>query len=158
MPLTLLLTIGLTIVILAVAAGLTARSRRARPAVMGVGLALLPVGLYLTGITQLLADAVLALIDWFMATPWTILTSWGLGLFLGGVVLIAVGVFLPKGRRAVEPSTPTRPAGSAKQPQVAPGPAKPGVAQPPAKSPAAKPGLDPEDAEIEALLRKRGIM
>ena len=153
MALTLLVTIGLTIVILAVAAGLTARSHRARPAVMGVGLALLPVGLYLTGITQLVADGVRALIDWLMRTPWTTVTSWGLGLFLGGVLLIAVGVFLPRGRRVtpeVAPSPSKAPAG---RPQVAQPPAKQAPAQP-----AAKKGVDPEDAEIEALLRKRGIM
>ncbi len=109
MQLSLLLTIGLTIVILAIAAGLTARSHRARPAVMGVGLALLPGGVYLTGITQLVADGVRALIDWLMRTPWTTVTSWGLGLFLGGVLLIAVGVFLPKGRRVTPaPSAPHR--------------------------------------------------
>ncbi|MHA6524631.1 hypothetical protein [Tessaracoccus sp. G1721] len=152
MPVTLLMTIGLTIVILAVAAGLTARSHRARPAVMGVGLALLPVGLYLTGITQLVADGVRALIDWFMRTPWTVVTSWGLGLFVGGVLLIVVAAFLPKTRSVAAPGSPASKPPAQGRPQVAQPAAKPAPAKPAAK------GVDPEDAEIEALLRKRGIM
>ena len=152
MPVTLLMTIGLTIVILAVAAGLTARSHRARPAVMGVGLALIPVGLYLTGVTQLAADGVQALIDWLMRTPWTTTTSWGLGLFLGGILLIVVAAFLPKSRSVAVPATQAPTPSASGRPQVA----QPSTRPVPAK-PAAK-GVDPEDAEIEALLRKRGIM
>ncbi|MHA6509888.1 hypothetical protein [Tessaracoccus sp. Y1736] len=157
MPLSLLLTIGLTIVILAIAAGVTARSRRARPAVMGVGWALLPVGLYLTGLTQVIVDGVRAFIDWLMRTPWTVVTSWGLGLFVGGVLLIVIAAFLPRTRKTTAPSAPQQPAAQGKRPQVAsPAPAAKPAAQAP--QPAAQKGVDPEDAEIEALLRKRGIM
>lgn len=155
MPLTLLVTIALTIVILAIAAGMTARSRRARPAVMGLGLALIPVGLYLTGVTQLLADAVVALIDWLMRTPWTVVTSWGLGLFLGGVLLLVIGAFLPKTSRAAQAAPAARTPGPATRPAVTPG-ADPKTTAPAKR--AAEKGVDPEDAEIEALLRKRGIM
>lgn len=157
MQLSLLLTIGLTIVILAIAAGVTARSRRARPAVMGLGWALLPVGLYLTGLTQVIVDGIRAFIDWLMGTPWTVMTSWGLGLFLGGVLLIVIAAFLPKTRKPAAPSAPQQPAAQGTRPQVAsPAPTSKPAAQ--ASKPAAQKGVDPEDAEIEALLRKRGIM
>ena len=152
---TLLLTIAVTVLILAVAAGVTARTRRARPAVTGVGLAMLPVGLYLTGLTQLTANGIRSLIDWFQRTPWTTVTSWGVGLLVAGAVLLVVAGFL-KGSRAKTPSEP-----QAKQTSA---PARPQVAAP-SNQPTAKPaaatkqkGLDAEDAEIEALLRKRGIM
>lgn len=156
MPLSLLLTIGLTIVILALTAGLTARSRRARPAVMGLGWAMIPVGLYLTGLTQVIVDGIRAFIDWLMRTPWTVATSWGLGLFVGGVLVIVIAAFLPKTRKASAPSVPQRPAAPGKRPQVQ-SPAQ--AAKPtPAPQPEAQRGVDPEDAEIEALLRKRGIL
>lgn len=156
MPLSLLLTIGSTSVILAVTAGLTVRSRRARPAVMGLGWALIPVGLYLTGLTQVIVEGIRAFIDWLMSTPWTVLTSWGLGLFVGGVLLIVIAVFLPKTGKAAAPSVPQPTTAKSKRPQVAtPAPA----AKPtPARQPEAQRGVDPEDAEIEALLRKRGIL
>lgn len=157
MPVALLLTIGLTIVILAVAAGVTARVRRARPAVLGVGLALIPVGLYLTGVTQLTANGVKSLIDWFARTPFTTATAWGIGLAIAGIVVFVAGNLMPKHEPAPRPAA---------QPKAAPGkPAQPQVtgAAPTKATPAAKPapaakGVDPEDAEIEALLRKRGIM
>lgn len=157
MPLSLLLTIGLTIVILAITAGVTARSRRARPAVMGLGWALLPVGLYLTGMTQVIVEGIRGFIDWLMRTPWTVVTSWGLGLFVGGLLLIVIAAFLPKSRRPAAPSAPTQPAAQGKRPQVtSSAPAAKPAAQAP--QPTAQKGVDPEDAEIEALLRKRGIM
>ena len=154
MPTTLLLTIGLTIVILAVAAGLTARAHRARPALVGLGLAAVVVGLYLTGLTQLAADQTLAVVDWFQRTPWTILTSWGVGLLGGGALLVLIGAFLPKGQRrpAAKAAQPAAPA-SSPRPQVQGG--QPSQQPKPQKAPK---GLDPEDAEIEELLRKRGIM
>lgn len=152
MPLTLLLTIGLAIVILAVAAGVTARVRRARPGFLGLGLTAMVVGLYLTGLTQLIADATLATIDWFQRTPWTTLTSWGVGLLAAGLILALIGAAIPKGTSRGRPGHPTG--------VGTPG-ARPPVAAPSAPAPRQNPqqaGLDPEDAEVEELLRKRGIM
>lgn len=167
MPIDLLLTIGLSIVIVAVAAGLTARNRRARPAVMGAGLAAFVVGMYLTGLTQLAANGVRSLIDWFQRTPFTTVTAWGLGLLIGGIVTFVAGSFLTRTSRPREPKAEPQPQVQGQAaPQVA---ARPGgsVTNPTAAPKAAAPGkpagqqqkgLDPEDAEIEALLRKRGIM
>lgn len=161
MPMTLLLTLGTAFVILAVTAGLTARSRRARPAVMGVGLAALLVGLYLTGLTNLTVNGVASIVAWVRRTVFDATIAWGLGLAVGGVLLfVAGGAFLPK-----EPKEPKQPKPVKPQSQVS-GQQAPavGAAGKQAPAPAAQPAkggnknVDPEDAEIEALLRKRGIM
>lgn len=166
MSFSLLLTIGLTLVFVASAAGLTARSRSARPLVMGLGMAAVPVGLFLTGVTDLTLNGIASLVDWFGRTEFTNLTAWGLGLALGGLALAVGGSFLPKATKSVEaPQQPQVSPKAAPQqgapgtPQVSPGSAK-GAAKPQqtGSQPAAQKGLDPEDAEIEALLRKRGIM
>lgn len=161
MPLTLLFTLGIAFVILAITAGLTARSRRARPAVMGAGLAALLVGLYLTGLTNLTVNGIASIVAWVQRTVFDATMAWGLGLAVGGVVLfIGGGAFLPK-----EPKEPKQPKPAKAQPRV-PGQQAPAVGagkQAPTPAPAAKPAkggnkVDPEDAEIEELLRKRGIM
>ena len=160
MPLTLIFTIGLSLLIAAVAAGLTARSRRARPAVMGAGLIAAIVGLYLTGVTQLAENGVQSLIDWFQRTPFTTVTAWGLGLAVGGLVLFVVGSFLsktPKAPREPRATTPQVPGSSRPQVNTTRTAAPTQAPQQRAPKPAQK-GLDAEDAEIEALLRKRGIM
>lgn len=178
MSVSLIITVGLTIVILAVAAGLMARNRSVRALVMGIGLAAIPVGLYLTGVTDLTINGIGSLIAWFQRTPFTTLTAWGIGLAVGGLVIAVIGTFLPKGTRtATEPNGAPRversPRTASPQPSVAQGrqgqptaaPAASKADQPspapktaPANGKQAQKGLDPEDAEIEALLRKRGIM
>ncbi|AQP44797.1 hypothetical protein [Tessaracoccus flavus] len=161
MALDFIITLALAIGILAIAAGLTARSRRARPAVAGLGLAMIPVGLYLTGLTTLIINGVRSIIDWLMRTPWTDAISWGIGLLVGGIVLLVIAGFLPREAKPRPVHPDARATAPAKQASTAPGqrpvapPAKPGPAPATAKSKAA---ADPEDAEIEELLRKRGIM
>ncbi len=156
MQITLLATIGVATLILAITAGVTARHRQVRPALIGLGIAAMVVGLYLTGLTQLVADGVLAVIDWFQQTPWTDVTTWGVGLLGGGLLLAVVGAFLPRRAKQAPAASPSKtpPAANASKPQqVEKGQTKPAqVQQPKAK------GVDPEDAEIEELLRKRGIM
>lgn len=158
MALDFIITVALAIGILAIAAGLTARSRRARPAVAGVGFAMIPVGLYLTGVTSLIINGVRSIVDWLMRTPWTDAIAWGIGLLVGGVVLVVIAGFLSgqaKPRQAHPEARATTPA---KQAAAAPG-TRP--VAPPAKTgpaPAKPKAVDPEDAEIEELLRKRGIM
>lgn len=157
----LLLTIGLTIVFAAGAAGFTARSRSARPLVMGIGLAAIPVGLFLTGVTDLTINGIASLVAWFQRTEFTTLTAWGIGLAVGGLALAIGGSFLPKASRAAAtPSAPQQPAvpGQAQRQVAAPPAPAAAQAQPRPKQAPAQKGLDPEDAEIEAMLRKRGIM
>ncbi|QXT63871.1 hypothetical protein [Tessaracoccus palaemonis] len=171
MSLSFLITLGLAVVILAVAAGMTARTRAARPAVIGAGLAALVVGYWLTGWTQLTINGIASLVDWFQRTALTTPVAWGTGLLVGGLIVAVVGTLLPKGS-GQPPKTPSATAGSG--PRAATG--GPGAATKAAPGAGAVPvptrqkstpqvqkgaqptGLDPEDAEIEELLRKRGIM
>lgn len=184
LPVSLILTVAVSIVILAIGAGLMARHRSARALVISIGLAAIPVGLLLTGVTDLTLNGIRSLIDWFQRTPFTDLTAWGLGLSLGGLAVFVIGLFLPRPKPVergaqpaqVEPSARQRRAAARQQAQPAVGqgakppaaPAaqgKPAAPSAPAAAQPAKPaqpqqqkGLDPEDAEIEALLKKRGIM
>ncbi len=168
MSVTLLVTIGLAVIIAAAPAGFTSRSRSARTAVIGAGWTALPIGLWLTGVTDLTVNGIASLIAWFQRTPFTTATAWGLGLLIGGIVFVVVGAMLPKKDPADRPAkavkgADARPASpqvrGGQRPQVQGGqPAQPAA---PAARPAPKQGqkgLDPEDAEIEELLRKRGIM
>lgn len=169
MPIELIGTIAAAIVIVAIAAGLTARAGRVRPLIIGLGLAAIPIGLYLTGLLRLTINGVVSLVDWFQRTVFTEPVAWGLGLLIGGVALAVVGGVLPKKPARERTAVPARevPVRKGKQAPVAAEP-KPGVpAQPAAASPAATPtpaakpapkGLSSEDAEVEDLLRKRGIM
>lgn len=152
MPLTLLWTIVIAAVAVAITAGLTARSRRARPAVAGGGLAALLVGLYLTGITQLTVNGVQSLVAWVQRTSFDTTMIWGLGLFASGVIALLAGALWPK--TASRENTQPSPSGL---------PQRPPQRQVSSPSPRSSQSLnsasrDPEDDEIEALLRKRGIM
>lgn len=158
----LLITIGLMTVIAAVTAGLFARGRNPRTLVAGVGLFLLPLGMYLTGVTHLAFNGVLSLVDWAQRTVWTDAMTWGSGIAGFGIVLLVVAGFMkttarPKQARAGR----TKPAVEGKPSQPAVADTSKSTQNTPA-APAPKggkqPAMDPEDAEIEALLRKRGIM
>lgn len=167
MPIELIGTIAVAVVILAVAAGITARAGRVRPLIIGLGLAAIPVGLYLTGLLRLTINGIMSLVDWFQRTVFTNAVAWGLGLLIGGIVLTVIGLALkkkPPRERAVGKAQPERevPQSGGTQPLPGSGAARPAAgASKPGPSPAAKPaqkGLSAEDAEIEELLRKRGIM
>lgn len=172
MAVSLIFTLALAIVILGITAGLTARYRSFRALGIGLGLTAFPVGLYLTGLTDLTINGVRSLIDWFQRTPFTNVTAWGIGLSIGGVALFVIGLFLPKGHKPephvvtskVEGPGRTGQGKAALGPQPSVSAGRPGASSAPAPTaPAGKAapqqkGLDPEDAEIEAMLRKRGIM
>lgn len=152
-------TIAAAVVILAITAGVTARKGRIRPLLIGLGLALIPVGLYLTGVLRLMINGVTSIVDWFQRTMFTDGIAWGLGLLVGGVLLSIVGVALPKKpareRAAKEQPAPRQVPKQSAQPLLATKPA----AQPGKPAPKAKPKDAPgEFDEIEELLRKRGIM
>ena len=165
MSVTLLVTIALAVLIAAATAGFTSRSRSARTAVIGAGWTALPVGLWLTGVTDLTVNGIASLNAWFKRTPFTTATAWGLGLLIGGIVFVVVGAMLPKKDPAERPAKAVKGADARPASPQARGGQRPQVqgGQPtvPATRPApkqAQKGLDPEDAEIEELLRKRGIM
>lgn len=163
MPIELIGTIAAALVIVAIAVGLTARAGRVRPLIIGLGLAAIPVGLYLTGVLRLTINGIVSLVDWFQRTVFTNTVAWGLGLLIGGLVLAVVGGLLPKKparERSAGPTCEVPPSQAKQVPATAA--AKPAAPAPAAApSPAAKPaqkGLSSEDAEVEALLRKRGIL
>jgi hypothetical protein len=117
----------------------------------GVGWSLLPIALYLTGLLKLGWDIGSSLGDWaihlvFSPKVW-------LGLILAGFSVVCFGAsgWLRSRRRpAVESS------GDAASVAA---PAKPGKQLAPRRkaAPAADPGVDKEFAEIEEILRNRGI-
>ncbi|MCC2593205.1 hypothetical protein LKO27_07260 [Tessaracoccus sp. OS52] len=163
----LFITICLMTVIAAITAGLFARHRNPKSLVAGIGLVLIPLGLYLTGLMRLIYNGVLSIIDWAQRTVWDDTMSWGAGLLGAGVVLLVIAGFIKSRPRPRQAQTATPSA----EPKVTGRPAQQqavttGKPQPAASATAAKPtakggkdsALDPEDAEIEALLRKRGIM
>lgn len=124
------------------------RRRRLASGVRGVGLTLLPIAAYLTHTLRMLGRIADVIGDWaagFVFSP----TVW-LGLVLAGVavVLILVSVRLPGGTRgtpAVEDKRRTTPSGTGardtRQRETALG----------------EIGLGDDFADIEAILRKRGI-
>lgn len=165
MPIELIGTIAVAVLVLAIAAGVTARAGRVRPLIIGLGLAALPVGFYLTGWLRLTINGINSLIDWFQRTVFTNAIAWGVGLLAGGLVLALIGLALPKKPARERPAA--KPAGPAStQPAASPQPL-PEAKRPPAKPAAqaqakgSKPGAKEEPGEfdeIEELLRKRGIM
>ena len=159
METSLLITIILMVLILAITVGLWSRHHRIRPIIGGVGLALIPLGLYLLGITELAVNGVISIIDWAGRTVWDPVMTWGVSLAGGGLLAFVVAQFLPKGPKAPQQdgAKPAAP-GRKTQPQVGAGQAKPAGQQPAKPAPKGKDGLSDEDREIEELLRNRGIM
>ncbi len=159
MAVPLFVTIAVMTVIVAVTAGLFARSRSIRLLVAGVGLALLPLALYLTGLLTLTVNGIASLIAWARRTGWTDSMSWGAGLGALGVVMLLASGFLPKGDKA--PKAPkAKPVGSGKKDVLGTGQR---LAAPPTPAKPASPKAAPaaskasEFDEIEELLKKRGI-
>lgn len=142
------LCIGLSLVGVVVALFVFRRGRRGR-AVQVLALALLPVALYLTGLLRLVWDAVVALVRWATGNVFDLGAWIGFGVLALCVVLWVVGGVLGRRRRRVAKAAPTA---SAKQ--VSDGKATTSRRSQPAT---ATPAQDDDMAEIEALLKSRGI-
>ncbi len=151
----LFVTIGVMVFVVAVSAGLWARRPGARPIIGGVGGLLALAGVQLLGLMDLLYNGVMSLVDWVARTAWSTTMSWGAGLLAGGLVLLVVARFLKSAPLAADKPSPKVKAAPAQRP---PAPVTTGAKPPTAAVQSPKPGVDAEDAEIEALLRKRGIM
>lgn len=158
----LFITIAVMTVIIAITAGLFARGRNLRVLTAGIGFALIPLALQLTGLSTLLVNGVNSLIAWTQRTGWNDTMAWGAGLGGAGIFLIVLSGFLPRSERtspAREPKTravasePRRPAVGSPNPGAAA--AKPAPA---ASQPARKAAVDEDIDEIEAILKKRGIV
>ncbi len=149
------LCLGLALIGVIVAGVAWRRGSRGR-VLQGVGFALAPVALYFTGLLRLVWDAVVALVGW--ATSIIFAPSMWFGISLLGVcvVLWVVGGLVNR-RSAAKPTPGAR--GTA-TPAVGTGRAtasKPTPATAPKGGKAPAQEVDPELAEIEAILKNRGI-
>lgn len=179
--LAIIVSIALTAVVLVVTIIGVQQGRRGRFLVRGLGLALVPIGLLLTGVMHLLVNGLRSLGDFFARSQLNAVMITGLVLLVLGLVLFFGGAIgAGRGREAVESGHRTRASrpGEATPGQLEADPraARPGAtpsttaaAQPQAapsgrgrpttnaRGKAPKGGLDADDAEIEALLKNRGI-
>ncbi|GAA3580231.1 hypothetical protein GCM10022197_42500 [Microlunatus spumicola] len=152
------LCIGLGLVGVVVALIAFTRGRRGR-ALQGLAFAVGVVALYLTGLLRLVWDAVVAVVRWATGNVFD-LTAWiGFGALALAVVLWVVGGIVARRTRR---RTKAEAADAKGQPRVGTGPAAPAgrapaKAQPAGRAPAQKPAQDDDMAEIEALLKSRGI-
>lgn len=150
------LAVGLTLlgILLTIIAG--RRGHRGR-AVQGVGLALAPVALYFSGLLRLLWDAVVAVGNWAGRIILSPAVWFGLSLLGVCVVLWVVGGFLAR-RAPRKTKAVTGPDGGARKGPAA-GARKSVAARPAGKTNQgqAAPPVDDDMAEIEALLKNRGI-
>lgn len=163
------LCIGLALIGVIVAGVAWRRGSRGR-VVQGVALALAPVALYFAGLLPLLWNAVVAVVGWASSIIFTPAIWFGLSLLALCVVLWVVGGVLARRSAAKGGSAST--AGT-KQPAVGTGrgsatarPATRSSATASSAAPARKGStkgqqaadeVDPELAEIEAILKNRGI-
>ena len=141
------LCVGLTLLGVIIT-GLAWRRGNKGRVIQGVGLALAPIALYFSGLLRLLWDAAVALGSWaskiiFSPAVWFGLSALGLA-----VVLWVVGGIVAKRSAGAKAATPAA-KGSGATPAVLPA-RKKGAARTQAP-------VDPELAEIEALLKSHGI-
>jgi hypothetical protein len=117
-------------------------------ALRGAGLTLLPVAAWLTGVLELLTEVGDAVGDW--AVKLALSPSLWAGVALAGfsVVLFVVSGFLAKRGLGSRPKAPKAP--RSERTALPSSEARPGA-------PVVDDGVDAEMAEIEAILRKRGI-
>lgn len=126
------------------------RGNRGR-AVQGVGLALAPVALYLSGLLRLLWDGGVALVRWVgdvVLSP----SIWaGLALLAVCLVLWVVGGVIAR-------RSPSRRPSRGKDKAVETSASRPAVTGPPSgRGQTSQAPVDDDMAEIEALLKSRGI-
>jgi hypothetical protein len=146
------LCVGLTLLGI-IATGIAWRRGNKGRVVQGVGLALAPVALYFSGLLRLLWNGVVAVGTWASTLIFSPVIWLGMALLGLCVVLWVVGGLVA--RRS-------RPAPKDKaQAKAAAGPSTPAAVSAKGRSgraPAHQPAeVDPEMAEIEALLKSRGI-
>lgn len=138
-----------------------------RPVLRGLGLALVPIGLLVTGLMRLLVRALTLVVNWFAHTQMTT-TIWT------GVIVAAIGLLTWIGAGFMTPLTreearqrraehrERRAAGAAGKPTAPTSQSSQAGAtktRRTASSPAAsrRSGMSPEDEELEKILKDRGI-
>ena len=136
-----------------------------RPVLRGLGLALVPIGLLITGLMRLLVRALSLVVSWFARTQMTT-TIWT------GVIVAAIGLLTWIGAGFMTPLTreearqrraehrERRAAGAAGKP-TAPtsrtSQARTDKAPRTAPTASRRSGMSPEDEELEKILKDRGI-
>ncbi len=143
------LCVGLTLLGV-IATGVAWRRGNRGRVVQGVGLALAPIALYFSGLLRLLWDGVVAVGSWASAIILSPAVWFGLALLGLCVVLWVVGGVAAR-RSAGAKKSKAVPAAGAKT-------ALPAKGKPTAKTTSRQPApIDDDMAEIEALLKSRGI-
>jgi len=139
-----------------------------RPVLRGLGLALVPIGLLVTGLMRLLVRALTLVVSWFARTQMTT-TIWT------GVIVAAIGLLTWIGAGFMTPLTreearqrraehrERRAAGAAGKPTAPTSRASRTSQARTDKAPRTAPttsrrsGMSPEDEELEKILKDRGI-
>ena len=129
-----------------IATGIAWRRGNKGRVIQGVGLALAPIALYFSGLLRLLWDAIVAFGTW--ASKIILSPAVWFGLSLAWPVRCAVG-----GGRTDRPSVPSKNKAVSAESTGNALPAKKGAG----KAQQSAPPIDEEMAEIEALLKSRGI-
>ncbi|WP_235738727.1 hypothetical protein [Nocardioides alcanivorans] len=118
------------------------RNRGASTGLKLTALTFLVPAAYLTGTLELLGEVAMSVTDWATGFVFSLSTWIGVGIAGLAVLLFGISTKVGDGKRVVEPGSP----GEQAPKQVRPGK--------PARSAAP---VDPDMADIEALLKKRGI-
>ncbi len=145
------LCVGLTLLGVIVTGIAWRRGNRGR-VVQGVGLALAPIALYLSGLLRLLWNGIVAIGTWAAELVFSPLVWAGLALLGLCLVLWVVGGLVARRRAPAKAVATGTAAGTASGTPALPAKGRAGRA--PAQQQAE---VDPELAEIEALLKSRGI-
>ena len=140
------LCVGLTLLGV-IATGIAWRRGNKGRVIQGIGIALAPIALYFSGLLRLLWDAVVAFGTWASKIILSPAVWFGLSLLGLCVVLWVVGGLVA--RRS--PSAKSKPVSAESTASALP--AKKGAR----KTRQSEPPIDEEMAEIEALLKSRGI-
>jgi hypothetical protein len=143
--------VALTAVLTVLGALWTVRQGRrhgSAAAVRGVAITLLPAAALFTGTLRLGTRIVDAVVDWATALVFNPLLWFGVGLAGLSVVLFGVsGAMAARRPSEPDPKAGTKPVGRKKKRD----------ALPPSSPPSTGPVLDDDLADIEAILKKRGI-
>ena len=134
-------------------------ARKQGPGVQGIGLALAPIALYFSGLLRLLWDAIVAIGNWASKIIFSPAVWFGLSLLALCLVLWVVGGIVARRSRRRSPRPSARRMASRPCPPIREAQSSNAESS---KSRAAKttrnaPPIDDEMAEIEALLKSRGI-